>query len=146
MKEKKELDIFSGLEEYKLKNDQRILELKELILKSSKWSAGNELLKLNAMLTLEKINKWKEEKRIFSIFHNGEELYPLYIFNELLQPIKSVHSVLKIFADEKNSWSIVFWFESVNSWLGNKKPKDLLFEDEKLIFAAEREKEGVLHG
>lgn len=147
MKEvKKEFDIFSGFEKYKLKNDEKIAELKKTILTNSKWCNTEELLKLNTMLTLEKIKKWETDKKIFSILNNNEKLYPLYIFNESLEPIQSVSAVLKIFSDEKKPWSIVFWFESINSWLNNRKPKDVLFEDENLVFAAKIEVEGIQHG
>lgn len=141
-----EFDIFHDLEEYKKRNAARVEKLKERILKDSVWLTEDDLISRNNRLTKKEIDIWKHENKIFGLEKDGLIIFPKYIFDENTHPIASVKKVLDIFDNEKKDWNIVFWFESLNSWLGNIKPKDALREEDKLIFAAKREKEGVLHG
>jgi hypothetical protein len=54
--------------------------------------------------------------------------------------------ILKLFSD-KDDWQKAFWFGSVNSYLGNKMPKDLLQSHPvDVLKAAELEAIGVQHG
>lgn len=139
-------DIFHGLEKYRERNAVRVEKLKEIILKDSVWLTEEDLIHRNNQLTKKEIDIWKHENKIFGLEKDGLIVFPEYIFDENAHPIASVKKVLDIFDNKKKDWNIVFWFESLNSWLGNIKPKDALREEDKLIFAATREKEGVLHG
>ena len=54
--------------------------------------------------------------------------------------------VLRVLSN-KDDWQKAFWFGSVNSFLRNKMPKDLLNSNpEKVLQAAEIEASGVQHG
>jgi hypothetical protein len=54
--------------------------------------------------------------------------------------------LLHVFAD-KDDWQKAFWFGSLNSYLQNKMPKDLLrSKPQEVLRAAEIEAAGVQHG
>ena len=54
--------------------------------------------------------------------------------------------VLQVLA-EKDDWQKAFWFASVNSYLRNKMPKELLkSKPQGVLRAAEIEASGVQHG
>jgi hypothetical protein len=54
--------------------------------------------------------------------------------------------LLSVLAD-KDDWQKAFWFGSVNSYLQNKMPKDLLkSKPQEVLRAAEIEAAGVQHG
>ena len=55
--------------------------------------------------------------------------------------------VLEIFGESKDSWGLAYWFSSVNSFLGGKRPQDVLAKQpDRVIAAAVDELEGVVHG
>ena len=47
---------------------------------------------------------------------------------------------LAAFLGRKDGWGLAYWFASVNSFIGGKRPQDLL------IAAAQDDVAGVLHG
>lgn len=55
--------------------------------------------------------------------------------------------MLEIFRGKKDDWGLAYWFASVNSFLGGKRPQDLLIsKPDRVVAAAEDEVAGVLHG
>jgi hypothetical protein len=73
-------------------------------------------------------NKWKKEGLIFAINHRGNDYYPEYGLNseDNYRPIKAMAQVIEIFGDTKDAWGMAYWFASVNSFLGGRRPRDLL--------------------
>ncbi len=62
------------------------------------------------------------------------------------RPVKAMAEVLEVFGETKGSWGLAFWFSSVNSFLGGKRPQDVLSIDPKrVVEAAKDEVQGVLH-
>lgn len=46
-----------------------------------------------------------------------------------------------------SDWGLAYWFASVNSFLGGKRPQDLLIDTpDRVVDAAKDEVAGVLHG
>ena len=93
-------------------------------------------------------NRWKRSGQIFAVDWKGTDLYPLYAFDmrEGLRPLPIVADILKLFPD-KDGWQVAFWFGSVNSYLGDAMPKDLLkSHPNDVLKAAKFEAAGVLHG
>ena len=63
------------------------------------------------------------------------------------RPLKGLAKVLAIFEARKDDWGLAYWFSSANSFLGGKRPQDLLgAEPERVASAAEDELAGVAHG
>jgi hypothetical protein len=125
---------------------------KEEILGSGDLVTSNELARLLGVSEKRlggQLNRWKREKAIFAIQHEGSTYYPLYLFNseDYYHPHKVVAQILKIFGESRNEWSVVFWFAGLNGFLDARRPKDLLLsEPELLIEAARDEIAGIQHG
>lgn len=93
-------------------------------------------------------NRWKKAGLIFAVSYKGTDLYPIYAleFKDGARPLPIMEKLLHIFAD-KDDWQKAFWFGSVNSYLHNKVPKDLLrSKPQEVLRAAEIEAAGVQHG
>jgi hypothetical protein len=94
-------------------------------------------------------NKWKREGSLFAIRHNGIDYFPSYGLDPQsgYRPRKAMARVLAVFGNSKDGWGLSYWFMSANSFLGGKRPRDLIgSEPERVIAAAADEREGVLHG
>jgi hypothetical protein len=94
-------------------------------------------------------NKWKREGLIFAIRHNGVDYYPYYCLDHEsdFRPRKELQTILAVLREKKDDWRIAYWFASVNSFLGGRRPQDLLAEQpDKVLAAARDEIHGVLHG
>jgi hypothetical protein len=93
-------------------------------------------------------NRWKKAGLIFAVPYKGVDLYPLYALElkEGAKPLPIMKKVLHVLAN-KDDWQKAFWFGSVNTYLRNKMPKELLKSNpEKVLQAAEIEASGVQHG
>jgi hypothetical protein len=93
-------------------------------------------------------NRWKKTGLIFAVPYKGIDLYPLYALElkEGAKPLPIMKKVLQVLAD-KDDWQKAFWFGSVNTYLKNKMPKDLLkSKPQEVLRAAEIEASGVQHG
>ena len=93
-------------------------------------------------------NRWKKAGLIFAVPYKGTDLYPIYAleFKDGARPLPIMENILHVFAD-KDDWQKAFWFGSVNSFLHNKMPKDLLrSKPHEVLRAAEIEAAGVQHG
>ena len=80
--------------------------------------------------------------RIFSVEHEGHVFYPDYAFltggNGNL--ILGLQDILTVLHTERNGWDMAFWFRSPNTFLGGKRPEDLLDRNlENVVFAAQQE-------
>lgn len=94
-------------------------------------------------------NTWKQDRKIFAIENNGKDYFPDYGLDpdKRYRPRPVMADVLRVFGDTKSPWKLAFWFASVNSYLGGKRPLDLLAtRPQDVIRAAQAEVEGVLHG
>ena len=93
-------------------------------------------------------NRWKKAGQIFAVPYKGADLYPIYAleFKEGVRPLPIMGELLSVLGD-KDDWQKAFWFGSVNSYLQNKMPKDLLkSKPQEVLRAAEIEAAGVQHG
>lgn len=63
------------------------------------------------------------------------------------QPLPVIKQVLDIFDGTRTPWSLAARFATGNSWLGGRRPKDLLTSDPQAVTdAALQAKSGALHG
>ena len=94
-------------------------------------------------------NKWKRDALIFTIISNGVDFYPAYGLDKETdyRPLKALAEVLRTFEGQKSGWALAYWFASVNSFLGGKRPQDLLATAPQKVVAAARDESGVVtHG
>jgi hypothetical protein len=142
--------IFSGFEQYRINNEQRKVDLRAFILADGQWLSSSELSDKAHFTNANRSagpNAWKRRGRTFAISVEGQDRYPDYAFDEAWQPLPAVKQVLEIFDGSRTPWSLAAWFAGSNSWLGGRRPKDLLSSDPQAVIAAARQaKEGAQHG
>jgi hypothetical protein len=122
-----------------------VLESNDFITASSIAEAANYSIKNPSSQP----NRWKRNGQIFAITHKGADYYPRYALNpqDAYRPFPIIADILRIFAGKKDGWGDAFWFGSLNSYLKNRKPKDLFLSDpESVLKAAELETIGIQHG
>lgn len=131
---------------------QMLAKAKKAVLESGDWlSAGDiaNLAEFTSRNPSSQPNRWKREGRIFAIRHNGSDYFPIYGLDKDAgyRPLPAMAKVLKVFDGKKDGWGLAYWFASVNSYLGGKRPQDLLLAaPSRVVAAAEDEVAGVTHG
>lgn len=125
---------------------------KKAILESGNWlSAGDiaSLAEFTSRNASSQPNRWKRERRIFAIRHNGSDYFPIYALDKDAgyRPLPAMAEVLKVFDGQKDGWGLAYWFASVNSYLGGSRPQDLLtVAPARVVAAVADEVAGVSHG
>ncbi|WP_235896128.1 integrase [Yersinia alsatica] len=131
-------------------NAHRREQLNARILEDSIWLTARELSEkasFNNSNPSAGPNRWKSAGRIFALQLNGKDKYPEYALDEGFRPIPVVKQVISLFGEKKTPWGLAIWFGSENSWLGGKKPKDVLATMPKqVVLAAQAELDGGIHG
>ena len=84
-------------------------------------------------------NKWKRAREIFAIQHGREDYLPVYALTPDHRPRKEMAEILNIFGDAKDGWGLAFWFASLNSFLDDERPQDVLATDPESLIAAARD-------
>jgi hypothetical protein len=84
-------------------------------------------------------NKWKRAREIFAIQHGREDYLPVYALTTDHRPRKEMAEILNIFGDAKDGWGLAFWFASLNSFLDDERPQDVLATDPESLIAAARD-------
>lgn len=136
----------------KLHQAKMLMKAKTAVLKSGDWVTASEvadLAQLSASNPSSQPSKWKREKRIFAITHNGTDYFPMYGLDEMrgYRPLSQLKDVIKVLGSSKDSWQMAYWFMSNNSWLASKRPQDLLGSDpDRVIEAAREEVAEISHG
>lgn len=130
---------------------QMILTAKQKVLSATNWSTQAELARLTDVSAPDldvQLHEWKETKMLFSVHHEGVELFPAYAFtDDKLQPLAELQAILTLFAGKKDDWGVAYWFAGANGYLGGKNPQDVLqTKPEKVLLAAKDELAGVTHG
>lgn len=93
-------------------------------------------------------NKWKKEGQIFAVRHRRADYFPGDALDSAAgyRPVKGLSGILSVLREKKDDWGIAYWFSSVNSFLGGKRPQDLLAtQPERILEAAKDDVMGVLH-
>jgi len=135
-----------------LKEAAMLVKARKAVLDSGDWLNAAELAQLAQLSTANpsaQPNKWKRAGRIFAIHHNGVDYFPAYGLDKDngFRPLKALTQVIDALNGYKDSWGMAFWFISANSFLGGKRPQDLLASHpEQVIAAARDEVQGVEHG
>lgn len=107
----------------------------------------SQLLQCGSEQTSDLIQTWKSEAKVFTLDHHGVMLLPSYIFTPEGQPLTQLQSVFRTFQNKKSSWAIAAWFVSINGWLHNERPIDLIkTKPSDLIQAAIYEVTPIEHG
>ena len=135
-----------------LKETAMLVQARKAVLESGDWLSASDIAKLAGLSFLNpsaQPNKWKKKGLIFAINHGGVDYFPGYGLNRDggFRPVKALNNIIKIFAGHKDAWGMAYWFRSNNSFLGGKRPQDLLASvPERVIEAAMDEVQEIAHG
>lgn len=94
-------------------------------------------------------NRWKKDRQIFAIRHQGNDYFPAWALDAQAnyRPSKHLAPVLRAFGEKKDGWGLAYWFASANSFLGSKRPQDVLFKSpDRVLAAAADEMAEIAHG
>lgn len=130
---------------------KKITRAKQKVISSTSWFTQAELARLTDAPPPDleiQLRAWRETKMIFSVLHEGTELFPAYAFSiDKLQPIAGLQAVLMLFAGKRNEWGAAYWFAGANGYLGGKRPQDVLRTNPgEVLLAAHDALTGVTHG
>lgn len=135
-----------------LKEAAMLARSRTAVLEGADWLTAAqvaELAGLSATNPSAQPNKWKRQRQIFAISHNGVDYFPAYGLDPEAgwRPRKAMKAILEVFGDGKDGWGLAYWFLSANSFLGGRRPQDVLAaEPEQVMAAARDEVEDIAHG
>lgn len=127
-------------------------EARKEVLESGDWLTAAQIADVagfSASNPSAQPSKWKKDGQIFAIRHRGVDYFPSYALDRATgyRPVKDLAKVLTVFNGRKDDWALAYWFASINSFLGGKRPQDLLStRPDRVVAAAEDELAGVAHG
>jgi hypothetical protein len=140
------------LPQHKLIEARMTAEARKRVLETGDWLTAAQIAEMAGFGTSNpsaQPNKWKKNRQIFAVRHRGVDYFPGYALDPSTdyRPTKRLVRVLALFRGKKDDWGLAYWFASNNSFLGGKRPQDLLIgEFDRVVAAAEDEVAGVLHG
>jgi hypothetical protein len=97
------------------------------------WVTAQELAIL-AGLSPSSVNRWKATRKILTIQRNGHDYFPLYGLGSDFRPVPAMAQVMAVLP-----WpgeQLAAWFESTSSFLGGRRPRELLADDPDLVLRA----------
>ncbi len=122
------------------------------VLASGDWLTAAQVAELAGFSTSNpsaQPNKWKKDAQIFAIRHLGLDYFPAYGLDAGAgyRPLKALAPILAVLATAKDGWGLAYWFASLNSFLGGKRPQDLLPQaPDRVLAAAADEVAEIDHG
>ncbi|APX91766.1 hypothetical protein BWR19_01745 [Halomonas sp. 1513] len=129
-----------------------IRNARKAALESTRWLTAQEIGELAGLTSSNpsvQASKWTRDHRIFTITRGNVVLYPAYALDTAkgYRPVKGMRPILELFGDRKDGWGLAYWFSSVNSHLGGKRPQDLVAsQPDRVLAAAQQEIAEVAHG
>ena len=121
------------------------------VIKSKQFLRASEISKLTPSSTKNPsgaLNRWKQKHQVFALEMGGVDLYPIYALSreDGFRPYKEMKQILETLS-EKTPWGLAFWFDSPNSYLRDRRPREVLGVDRNAVLEAARaEAAGILHG
>lgn len=123
------------------------------LLHSDDWITAEEIARLGHRSSRNAhalAYRWANKGLIFSIQHEGRRLYPSYALDPAAghRPKAALRCLIAALPDsDRAGWRLAFWFDSPNSYLNGRRPKDCLDSPlDDLLRAARAEAAGVGHG
>ncbi len=122
------------------------------VLASGDWLTAAQIAELagfSASNLSAQPNKWKKDGQVFALRHQNIDYFPAYGLDAKsgYRPLKPLAPVLAVFGTQKDGWGLAYWFASANSFLGGKRPQDLLVKlPDRVLAAAVDEMAEIAHG
>lgn len=91
-------------------------------------------------------HKWKKQGQIFAVNHRGTDYFPGYALDPgtNFRPVAMLASIIDVFAESKDGWGMAYWFGSENSFLGGRRPQDMLISEPALVLKAAKDEVRVI--
>ena len=127
-------------------------QARKAVLEGAEWLTAAQIAQLagfSASNPSAQPNKWKRDGLIFAVRHRSTDYFPAYGLDPAAnyRPVKALAKVLRAFGNTKDAWGLAYWFASINSFLGGKRPQDLLATaPDRVIEAAHDEVVEIAHG
>jgi hypothetical protein len=113
----------------------------EAVLENSEWLTAEEIGERGGFSRSNlaaPAHRWKQEGKIFAVPHCGQDRFPRYGLDESFRPLPALEQVLKLLGSI-SPWRVAIWFESTNSWLDGRRPRQMLGNNPgKVLRAVER--------
>jgi hypothetical protein len=108
-----------------------MVDAKSTILRSGDFLSASDIAKMaeySPKNPSAQPNKWKRDGAIFAFQYKGIDYFPRYALDPVksYRPYKALAVILKIFGETKSGWGSAFWFAGLNSFLGDRRPQDLM--------------------
>ncbi|HWF51616.1 MAG TPA: hypothetical protein VG294_13340 [Solirubrobacteraceae bacterium] len=89
-------------------------------------------------------NRWRAENRVVAVPVRDELLYPGFQFADEGRPRPAIKAVLDALRSDPHTtdWQAALWFATPTSWLGGRRPVDVLDEDPEAVTEAARREVG----
>lgn len=82
-------------------------------------------------------HRWKANEQLFAIRRDGRDMYPRYALGDAFTPLPVIKRVLKTLVGH-DPLRVAGWFESTSSFLGGKRPRELIAsKPERVVLAAQ---------
>jgi hypothetical protein len=141
---------YSEKTERQRRHAERLAKHNAAIIEDSVWLTANDLSQKTGFKSTNPSagpNRWKSSGKIFAIQLQGKDLYPEYALDEGFRPLPIIKKIILMFGERKTPWGLATWFGAENSWLGGRKPKDMLISaPEQVLLAAREETLRGTHG
>jgi hypothetical protein len=116
------------------------------ILEEGEWLSAEDINRLQSVppkLKSYPASDWKRRGRVFSVSHDGKDLYPRYQFDALYQPLPVIKDILDAYGQYADAWALAAWFHFPNSWIVKDgtlplAPKDALDRHDDVVEAARK--------
>jgi hypothetical protein len=74
--------------------------------------------------------RWRKEKRLFGVPHQGHTIYPAFQFDDAGQLRTVIGEVLeRLPTEHMSAWEVALWWTAPNGWLHGRRPVDLMEGD-----------------
>ncbi len=91
-------------------------------------------------------NRWKQERKVFALPHQGQDRFPRYALDEAYRPLPVIEAVLEALG-AISPWRVAAWFESTNAWLTSRRPREsVALEPDAVLQAAQHYRSSGMHG
>lgn len=126
-------------------------QIKRAVLAGTTWYRGDEIATQAQTAGVRSVpdpSEWLAQRRIFALELDGALLFPGYALEpRTWDPWPVLPEVLAILMPRRHTWSLAGWFESINSYLGGVRPRELLASNPaRVMLSAQADVEGINHG
>ncbi|WP_141508667.1 hypothetical protein [Ramlibacter sp. WS9] len=107
-----------------------------MIYEGTEWLTAHQVAS-RAGVAVGSVRRWKAQRKLFSIWLAGRSVYPAYAFDRVRQwrPLAVVAEVLSAAPEWAPGYTAAF-FESTSSFLGGRRPREILSLDPRRAIAA----------